>query len=188
MKKIVAVLVIAIAMVSCQSKDTNISLNKVGPVSNETTVEDLSNLFKNDSIVSRLSEGDLGNINDYVADNDTYLVYKKGGDLLLSISPINPLDSVSKIKSVTVFSDEYITKESVGLASTFNDLNINHNIEKLEATFKLVTVFVKDINATFTIDKKEVGIKSFTLGDINKSQIPEGAKFTSLTVWLNESK
>ncbi|ANW95496.1 hypothetical protein AXE80_04025 [Wenyingzhuangia fucanilytica] len=186
MKRILALMVVAVMAISCQSKDTTIALDKVGPITNNTSVQELAGLFKNDSIVSRLSEGDLGNMNDYIADNDTYLIYQKGGKLLLSISPINPLDSVSKIKSVTIFSDEYKTKGNVGLGSTFNDLNINHNIEKLEATFKLVTVFVKDINATFTIDKQEVGIKAFTLGDIDKKQIPENSKFTSFTVWLDE--
>ncbi|MGY5353295.1 hypothetical protein [Wenyingzhuangia sp. IMCC45467] len=186
MKKILALLVVVAMAISCQSKDTTIALDKVGPIDNTTTVQELENLFKNDSIVSRLSEGDLGNVNDYIADNDTYLVYKKGGKLLLSISPINPLDSVSKIRSVTIFSDEYKTEAGVGVTSTFNELNVNHNIDKLEATFKLITVFVKDINATFTIDKQVVGVKPFTLGDVDKSQIPEGSKFTSFTVWLDD--
>ena len=186
MKRVFALLVVVVMAVSCQSKDTTIALDKVGPITNTTSVKELTNLFKNDSIVSRLSEGDLGNMSDYIADNDTYLVYQKGGKLLLSISPINPLDSVSKIKSVTVFSDEYTTKQSVGLGSTFNDLNINHTIQKLEASFKSITVFVKDINATFTIDKSDVGIKAFTLGDVDKAQIPENSKFTSFTVWFNQ--
>lgn len=177
---------VAVLAISCNSKDTTIALDKVGPITNKTTVEELESLFKNDSIVSRLTEGDLGNINDYIADNDTYLVYEEGGKLLLSISPVNPLDSVSKIKSVTVFGDAYKTKANVGISSTFNELNVNHNIDKLEATFKLVTVFVKDINATFTIDKASVGIKAFTLGDIDKAQIPEASKFTSFTVWLDD--
>ncbi|MDO3694553.1 hypothetical protein QVZ41_06805 [Wenyingzhuangia sp. chi5] len=186
MKRVFALLVVIVMAVSCQSKDTTIALHKVGPITNTTSVKELPNLFKNDSIVSRLSEGDLGNMNDYIGDNDTYLVYQKGGKLLLSISPINPLDSVSKIKSVTVFSDEFKTKQSVGLGSTFNDLNVNHTIEKLEASFKLITVFVKDINATFTIDKEDVGIKVFTLGNIDKNQIPESSKFTSFTVWFDQ--
>ena len=184
MKKIFTLLLVVTLAVSCNSKETTIDLNQVGPITNTTNVQQLSSLFKNDSIVSRLSEGDLGNMNDYVLDNDTYLIYQKGGKLLLSITPKNPLDSLSKIKSITVFSDEYKTKEGVGLGSTFNDLNVNHNIDKLEATFKLVTVFVKDINATFTLDKEEIGVKAFTLGDIDKKQIPDNSKFTSLTVWM----
>lgn len=186
MKKILVIFTISILMVSCQSKDTTIAIDKVGPITNKTSIKDLKNIFKNDSIVSRLTEGDFGNINEYVSANDTYLVYEKGGALLLSISPINPLDSISKIKSITVFSGAYKTKGSVGITSTFNDLNVNHNIDKIEATFSSVTVFVKDINATFTINKEEVGIKPFTLGDVDKVQIPEGSKFTSFTVWLND--
>lgn len=106
--------------------------------------------------------------------------------MLLSISPVNPLDSISKIKSVTIFGNVYKTKAEVGVSSTFKDLNVHHNIEKLNASFQLVTVFVKDINATFTMDKKEVGVKAFKIGEIDKAQIPEEAKFTSMTVWMED--
>ncbi len=186
MKKLIAFILVATIAISCTKSNTTIALNKVGGITNETTVQDLENLFKNDSIVSRYSEGDLGNKNTYVLDNDSHLVYKKGGDLLLSISPVNPLDSVSKIRSVTVFGKEYKTEHDVNMFSSFNDLNVNHNIQKLEASFNLVTVFVKDINATLTLDKQKLGIKPFKLGSIDKAQIPGDSKFTSLTIWFEE--
>ncbi|NIJ46149.1 hypothetical protein FHR24_002627 [Wenyingzhuangia heitensis] len=186
MKNFISLFTVCLLVFACTKPDTTIALNKVGVITHKTTVKDLGKLFKNDSIVSRYSEGDLGNINDYVLDNDTHLIYQKGGKLLLSISPVNPLDSISKIKSVTVFSDLYKTKSEVGISSTFNDVNVNHSIEKLEASFKSVTVFVKDINATFTINKQGLGIKTFTLGNVDKAQIPGDSKFTSLTVWLEE--
>ncbi|MDO6739147.1 hypothetical protein [Wenyingzhuangia sp. 2_MG-2023] len=186
MNKLVSLFLLGMLLAACTQNSNTISLNNVGPISKTTTIENIKELFSKDSIVSRLSEGDLGNLNVYVQDNDTHLIYKKGGELLLSVAPVNPLDSVSKIKSVTVFSDVYKTEEGVGISSSFNDLNVHHNIEKLEATFKLVTVFVKDINATFTLDKQELGIKAFTLGAVDKSQIPENAKFTSMTVWFEE--
>jgi len=186
MKKFVSLLAVCFLIISCAKPDRVIALNKVGVINNQTTVEELPSLFKNDSIVSRLSEGDLGNINTYVLDNDTHLVYQKGGKLLLSISPINPLDSVSKIKSVTVFNELYQTKSGISVNSSFNDVNINHNIEQLEASFNLVTVFVKDINTTFTMDKEALGIKAFTLGAVDKAQVPNDSKFTSMTVWFEE--
>lgn len=186
MKKIISLLAVCLFVVACSKPSTTISLNKVGEITQTTTVESLEGLFQKDSIVSAYSEGDLGNVSAYVLDNDTHLVYEKGGKLLLSISPVNPLDSVSKIKSVTVFSEKYKTDANVSVASTFNELNVNHNIEKLEASFHLVTVFVKDINATFTLDKQALGIKAFTLGTVDKAQIPSDAKFTSMTVWFEE--
>ncbi len=184
MKKIIAFVVVLTTIFACTKTDHEIALNKVGSITNTTTVQDLKQLFKNDSIVSRYSEGDFGNKNAYILENDTHLIYKKGGTLLLSISPVNPLDSVSKIKSVTVFSNDYKTATETNLSSTFNDVNIHHTIERLEASFHLVTVFVKDINATLTMDKKALGIKAFKLGEIDKAQIPNDAKFTSLTVWF----
>lgn len=187
MKKIFFLFSVGVLLVSCGTKvDTVIALNKVGAITNTTTIADLKTLFSNDSIVSRLTEGDLGNGNVYIHDNDTHLIYKKGGELLLSISPINPLDSISKIKTVTVFGDIYKTEAGVGISSTFKEVNIHHNIEKLNASFQLVTVFVKDINATFTMEKQVVGVKAFKLGEVDKAQIPEESLFTSMTVWMEE--
>lgn len=187
MKKIFFVISIGIVLISCGHKaDTTIALNKVGAINNTTTVAEIKTLFSNDSIVSRLTEGDLGITNAYIDDNDTHLIYKKGGELLLSLSPVNYLDSISKIKSVTVFGDSYKTEAGVGVSSTFKDLNVHHNIEKLEASFQLITVFVKDINATFTMEKQAVGVKAFTVGEVDKAQIPESATFTSMTVWMEE--
>lgn len=186
MKKIFFLISLGIVLVSCGKKvDTAIALNKVGAITNTTTIAEIKTLFSKDSIVSRLTEGDLGILSAYIG-NDTHLIYKKGGELLLSISPVNPLDSISKIKSVTIFGNVYKTKAEVGVSSTFKDLNVHHNIEKLNASFQLVTVFVKDINATFTMDKKEVGVKAFKIGEIDKAQIPEEAKFTSMTVWMED--
>jgi len=184
MKRLASIVIVFLLVIACSKPDRTIALNKVGNISNETTIKDLKDLFKNDSIVSVYSEGDLGNVNDYVLDNDTHLIYAKGGELLLSISPVNPLDTVSKIKSITVFSDVYKTVSEIGLSSTFGQVNVNHTIEKLEATFNSITVFVKDINATFTMNKEEVGVKTFTLGTINKTQISDESKFTSFTIWL----
>lgn len=187
MRKLFFIISLGIVFTACTKKtDTTIALNKIGAISNTTTVAAIKDVFAKDSIVSRLTEGDLGSKSVYIHDNDTHLIYQKGGELLLSISPVNPLDSISKIKSVTVFSDLYKTEAGVGVSSTFKDLNIHHNIEKLEATFNLITVFVKDINATFTMEKQAAGVKAFTLGEINKAQIPENANFTSMTVWLEE--
>ncbi len=182
MKKTLSILALCIGLFSCSKQDTTIALNKVGGINNTTTVQDLKHLFKNDSIVSRLSEGDLGNT--YSSDDDTHLIYAKGGKLLLAVAPVSPLDSVSKIKNVTIYSDAYKTNADVTIASTFNDVNIHHTIEKLEATFSYVTVFIKDINATATLKKQDIGLKAFQTGSIDKSQIPENASLNSLTVWF----
>ncbi|MDB4297618.1 hypothetical protein N9901_02570 [Flavobacteriaceae bacterium] len=187
MKSYIQYIILAIAVVACSPKiDTKISLNKVGPITAETTVNQLNVLFKSDSIVSRLSEGDLGDINAYVLDNDTHLIYNTKGELSLSITPVNPLDSLSKIKSVTVFDKRYKTAKDIHVGSVFSELNMSHTIQKLEASFHLVTVFVSDINGTITLDKQTVGLKAFQLGEINKNQVPDSVPFTSFTIWFSE--
>ncbi|WP_010135805.1 hypothetical protein [Ochrovirga pacifica] len=186
MKKHILSIIITATLFACTpQKDTTIGLNKVGSINQNTRISDIQELFKKDSIVSRYSEGALGDDSNFLDQNDSHLIYNKTDrTLMLSIAPVNSLDSISKIRSVTIHNDQYKTEAGVGVSSTFKDLNIHHNIEKLEATFHSITVFVKDINATFTLDKSKAGVKTFTLGPVDKAQIPEDTPFTSMTIWL----
>lgn len=36
------------------------------------------------------------------------------------------------------------------------------------------------------MEKQAVGVKAFTVGEVDKAQIPESATFTSMTVWMEE--
>lgn len=187
MKKVFLAVIALVVFMSCSKQENyQIGLNKVGAISENTTIKDLKTIFKNDSIVSRLSEGGFGYENPYILDEDTHLIFEKGGNLLLSITPVTALDSLSKIKSVTLFDEKYKTDKNLTVHSTFNDLNVGHHIGKIEATFQLATVFVDDINATITLDKKTIGLKTFDLGTVDKSQIPNETPFTSFTVWFKE--
>lgn len=184
MKKIVFLLVVCFAFVACSKQDTEVDLNKVGGITSTTLVEELDQLFKKDSVVSRLTASSINIDNRFVAGDDLYLIYKKGGDLLMSLSPDKPLDSLSTIKRVTIFSNDYKTSKGIGVLSSFAELNLNHNIEKIEASFTSVIVYVKDINATFTLDKKDIGLKTFKLGTVEVNQIPDNATFTSMSIWM----
>ena len=61
-------------LISCSnSQKFAIEKGKVGHLTTKTTIKELSEIFKNDSIVSNLSEGALGD--NYFQDDDEYLIY-----------------------------------------------------------------------------------------------------------------
>ena len=85
------VLVLLLSIFSCSdSEKFDIEKGKVGHLTTKTTIKELSKIFKNDSIVSNLSEGALGD--NYFQDDDEYLIYNKLGKHLLTIVPKEQLD------------------------------------------------------------------------------------------------
>ena len=169
---------------SCSSDEKfEIKKGKVGYLTPKTSIIELDQIFKNDSIVKNLSEGSLGD--NYFQDDDEYKIYEKGGKHLLTIIPKEQLDSTSTIKSVQIFDERFKTETGVNLSSTFSEINLNNNINKIESTFSSATLFIDELNATISIDKEELGLKAFSNQKVRKEQIPDLAKMKSFTIWFN---
>lgn len=184
-KNLVTIMVIgfSLLMMSCgNSGNFNIEKGKVGKITALTTVKDLNTIFENDSIVKNLSEGSTGD--NYFQDEDEYLIFEKGGSLLLTIIPKEQLDSTSTIKSVEIHDIRYKTKNGISLASNFSEINAN-NVLRPESTLQSVTLFLDELNATITIDKDELGIKDFITQKISLEQIPDLAKIKSFIIWFD---
>jgi len=160
-----------------------ISKGKVGKLTTITTINDLDNIFKNDSIVKNLSEGTLGD--NYFQDDDEYLIYEKGGKHLLTIIPQEQLDSTSTIKSIQIYDPRYSTKTGISLESSFEDINLNNKITKVETSLSSATLFIDDLNITISLDKEDLGLKNFSTQKISIEQIPGLAKVKSFIVWFN---
>ena len=171
-------------MFSCNnSAKYQIKKGKVGHLTPKTTIHELKEIFKNDSIVSNLSEGALGD--NYFQDDDEYMIYEKGGKHLLTIVPKEQLDSTSTIKSIQIFDDRFKTESGITVKSTFSEINVSNNIDKIESTFSSATLFIDELNATISIDKEELGLKAFSNQQVSKEQIPDLAKMKSFTIWFN---
>tara|TARA_B100001057_G_C22482302_1_gene806919 strand:+ start:76 stop:639 length:564 start_codon:yes stop_codon:yes gene_type:complete len=168
---------------SCSNSERfEIQKGKVGHLNTKTTIQELSIIFKNDSIVSKLSEGALGD--NYFQDNDEYLIYDKLGKHLLTIIPKDQLDSTSTIKSIQIFDDRFKTADGLNLRSTFADIRLGNNINKIESSFSSATLFIDDLNVTIAIDKEELGLKAFSNQKVTLEQIPDLAKMKSFIVWF----
>ena len=171
-------------IISCSdSQRFAIEKGKVGHLTTKTTIKELSEIFKNDSIVSNLSEGALGD--NYFQDDDEYLIYNKDGKHLLTIVPKEQLDSTSTIKSVEIYDDRYKTITGLNIRTTFAEIRANNNINKIESSFSSATLFIDDLNATIAIDKEELGLKAFSNQKVRLDQIPDLAKMKTFIVWFN---
>ncbi len=169
---------------SCSdSEKFEVKKGKVGYLSPKTSIKELKEIFKGDSLVANLSEGSLGD--NYFQDDDEYLIYDKAGKHLLTIVPKEQLDSTSTIKSIQIFDNRFKTETGLNISSSFSEINLNNNINKIESSFSSATLFIDDLNATITIDKQELGLKAFSTQKVNLDQIPDLAKVKSFIVWFN---
>lgn len=186
MKKIINPLIIvlvSIIFIQCSDNKFDIAKGHVGKLTTKTTIQELDKIFENDSIVKVLSEGVKGS--NYFQDDDEYKIYEKGGKHLLTIVPQEALDSTSTIKSIEIHDARYKTKEGVNINSTFEQINANTKISKVESSIASATLFIDDLNATIAIDKEELGLKEYSMQKVSIEQIPSLAKIKTFTVWFN---
>lgn len=181
--KPLAIAVMSIMFVQCGNSKFDIAKGKVGKLTTKTTVQEIDDIFKQDSVVKILSEGAKGN--NFFQEDDQYLVYEKGGKHLLTITPKEQLDSTSTIKSIEVFDDRFKTKTGLNIKSTFQEINANNKVSKVESSFSSATLFIDDLNATITIDNEDLGLKDFSTQKVTVEQIPDLAKIKSFTIWFN---
>lgn len=175
---------LTLVFISCGNGDKfKVAKGKVGALTTTTTIQQLEKIFEKDSIVKNLSEGALGD--NYFQDDDEYHIYEKGGKHLLTIIPKEQLDSSSTIKSIQIFDARFKTEKGTNINSTFAEIQLNNNVNKVETSFSSATLFLDDLNATIAIDKEELGLKEFSSEKVSLEQIPDLAKMKSFIIWFN---
>ncbi|SNR39984.1 hypothetical protein [Lutibacter flavus] len=184
LKKIVIVL-ITLVFIQC-GKDNQFLVEKgtVGKLNKQTSIQDLNSIFANDSIVANMADDKLKN-KLFKVDKEEYIVFSKKGKKILEIVPSDENDSLSKIKSIQIFDSNYKTEKGISLQSTFKDINENYLVNKVETTLTSATLFIDELNATISIDKKELGLNTFSRDEISIDQIPDIARIKYFTIWFN---
>ncbi len=180
---------VAISMIvaSCSRNDELlIEKGSVGKLTKNTKISELSTIFSKDSLVVNLSEVSLSKDeeNKYFKEDDSYLVYDKTGKHLLTITPLKQQDSLSTIKSIEIFHNQYKTKKGISLYSPYKDIQTAYQIS-ITNTLLSAHIDIDELNATMTIDKKEIGINEFNRDKINADQIPDLARIKHFTIWFN---
>jgi len=181
MKKSMLLLVLSIVIVQCKKENKyTLAKGQVGEIISATQVYELKSIFEKDSLVSHLGEGDFAD-----SAYDEYLVYSKEGSHMFTIIPKEQHDSTATIESIQVFDKKYKTIKGLGLSSKFKDIVDNYSVNKVESTFTTAVLFVDELDATITIDKKELGINDFGTQKISLNQIPDLAKIKTFTFWFD---
>ncbi len=175
MKKILLVLVICLLLATSCKNEPNpflVKKNHIGLLTDSTQVKDLDAIFANDSVV-RYIAGD-----EFTGSVNTIEIFDKGGIKLLDLSPVDALDSTSVISTVRIIDDRYKTEQEISTLSTFGDIQNAYKISKIDNLINSVVVSVDKINASFTIDKKELpsSLRFKTGEQIDEVQIPAKAK------------
>lgn len=168
-------LIFIILVQSCAEEKTNpfaISKHQIGLLNDSTQVKDLKVIFAEDSIP--YFEED----NRFSGRVYTVEVYEKGGEHLLSLSPRLASDSTATISSVRIMDPRYKTDKNISTLSTFKDIKDSYKISRISNLINSIVVSVNEIDASFTIDKKELPANMRFDMDmkIDAIQIPDEAK------------
>ncbi|WP_434037740.1 hypothetical protein [Formosa sp. 4Alg 33] len=173
-KTILSLAVLAITCFSCSTKNDSFTITKdsIGELTKDTQLKDLETVFKNDSIVKYVPGGE------FTVSINEIEIFEKGGSKLLTLSPTQVMDSTSVIKTVQVFDSRYKSDKGISTLSTFKDIQDNYKISSIDNLINSVIVSVNELNASFTIDKKELpsNLRFDMSLHIEASQIPDTAK------------
>ncbi|PKQ45316.1 hypothetical protein [Confluentibacter flavum] len=173
-KPFFSLVILSVLVVSCKKEPDSFEIGKqhVGLLNDSTQVKDLKLIFSKDSIVNYIGNDEFTqNINDIE-------IFEKGGKKLLILTPRKLSDSTSFIKNVRILDPRYKTEKSITLLSTFKDILDTYKITKIDNLINSVLVTVKEINTTFTIDKKDLpaSLRFDTSLKIEAIHIPDHAK------------
>lgn len=184
-KSILYLIIVATLIVSCNKEQNPFQIDKqhIGLLTDSTQVKDIETIFSKDSVVKGIDTTEFTrNINDID-------VFEKGGKKLLSISPRNAQDSTSYIQSVHIFDPRYKTDKKLSVLSTFKDINDHYKITRIDNLINTIVVTVNDINASFTIDKKELpaNLRFDRTLNIEATHIPDDAKIKFFFINWNKT-
>lgn len=176
MHKSLLLIFTSLIILSCKQKPKQdpfeIGKHNIGFLTDSTLVKDLKTVFSGDSI-SKFISGD-----EFSGSENIIEIFEKGGKKLLELTPANQLDSTSVIKSVQIIDERFKTDKQLSTISTFKDVVTNYKISRIDNLINVLVITVNSINASFTIDKKELPASLRFDMDLNieASQIPDSAK------------
>ena len=174
MKNLLFTAMLILIVVSCKKEMDPFLVEKhnIGFLTDSTQVKDLESVFPNDSIVKFVGGDEFtGNINNID-------IFDKTGNHLLVLTPNEALDSTAVIDNIRIMDPRYKTAKNITNLSTFKDIQNAYKVNRIDNLINSINVNVNEINAYFTIDKKELpaNLRFDLKMTIEASQIPDDAK------------
>ncbi|KAA1247172.1 hypothetical protein [Aquimarina sp. RZ0] len=175
-------------IIACQKEEKSqdpflISNNRIGHLTHKTTLKQLDSIYSNDSIVRNIAGDKLLNTNNEIA------IFEKGGKKLLILEVRQKSDINSTIKNIQLIDSRYHTDTGLSPNGTFKNIKDHYTITKITNTLSSAVLFVDSIQASLTIDKKELAadLKFNTDTKIEASQIPDSAKIKHFLISWDEN-
>ncbi len=155
-----------------------ISENRVGIFSKGMTILDIYNTIPKEQIKKKVGYGEF-------ADDtyDDYEIYDSNGKKILIITSKQSGNTNSKINRVSILDNRFKTTEKIGLNSTYGDLTKYYSTNKISPDMEHIVLDVNHINAWFSIKKTELQEGWWNGSGIDKTKIPNKAKFDGITIW-----
>lgn len=174
MKNLLIILILAATIISCEKEQDPflITANSIGKLTKDIQVRQMDSIYINDSIVNNVT-GD-----EFINGGPEIEVYEKGGAHLLQLVPVEAFDSTSTIANIRIFDERFKTEKGLNVNSTFGELFSYYPISRIVNTLSSAVIFIDEINAYVTIDKKQLPSKLQFNTDvkIEATQIPDDAK------------
>lgn len=181
MKKVLIILSL-ILVIACQSgkKEYTIRPNAVGLITDTTKVEQLRDLYPQDSIHQLSLNNQLASI------NKKYELYSKEGDKMLVLEPNGTADT-SKIAQVEVISPKFKTKKGLNVNSTYKQVYENYKIASINRTMVNIIINLKNEDIYLAIDNKHLpeNLQYDDKAVVKPTQIPDDAPLKYFWVNLN---
>jgi hypothetical protein len=168
-------LVAIFLLVQCAEENTVIKKKQLGEITNSTSIAELEKIFKNDS-VQKLPEGE--------ALVREFKVFDPSGSPSLVFVTRVENDSLKAIEHVKIYSPSFSTEKGVSTASNFEEIRGQYSINEIEPSFSSAILFIDELNATISLNKKDLNIDEFDMRDIREDQIPDNASVLYITLWF----
>lgn len=156
----------------------HISETRVGIFSKGMTISDVYNTIPKEQIKKKVGYGEF-------ADDtyDDYEIYDSNEKKILVLTPRQNGNTNSKINRISILDMRFKTTEKIGLNSTFGELAQSYSTDNISPDIEHVVLDVNHINAWFSIKKTELQDGWWNGNAIDKSKIPDNAKFDEITIW-----
>lgn len=182
-KSLIYIAIASFLLTSCGKNQDPFLIQKhnIGNLTDSTQVKDLKSIFAKDSVA------DYNGADEFTVNINNIDIFDKDGKALLTLSPKRRADSTAVITSVRILDPRYKTEKGISITSTFKDIEKAYTITKIDNLINTIVVNVKESNASFTIDKKELpsNLRFDRSIAIEASQIPDNAKIKFFLVHWN---
>lgn len=180
MKKYIFILSFVLIIISaCNSTINEFSIDetRVGKLSQNTKISELSAIYANDSIATN----DAAGLKDGSLTSNLFL-FDNNGKQLLRLRPKG--DSTQTIGSIRVYDTRFTTSNNISIGSSYKELKSVGTIDKILPAFNSISITIKGSSIYYTINRNELPdvLKYDRSATIEAIQIPDQALISNIMI------